>query len=442
MSQTTKKVLKVMTLFGGVQAVGIVCSLVKAKLIAIWIGPIGVGLFGIFNSVLDMLSQATQLNFRQSAVRDVAAASGTEVPRVAGAVRWWAKRLGVFGAVVMLVLSPLWSLISFGHCDYWWAFASLSVAMAAMSLSAGEQVLLQGTGLLRTLGKVSIWGVVLATVLIIPLFYFLRVRSIVPAIVATSIASLVAFMLVSPVKSAKLPRRESVAIGKGFLRLGLFMTVASLASTGASYAFLSYLNVTASTGITGLYQAGYTLVVKYVGLIFTALAMEYYPRLAQLNSRPGAAALVVSHQITLLMWVMVSVIVGFVVLDQFIIRLLYSEEFMQCLPLVTIGIGGTVFRAVSYCMAYVIIARGDGVIYVVTEIASAAIGLALNILCYRLWGLMGLGISYVVWYGVYLAMVWSVCHWRYRMRFTFESLGAFLICTVVCASAIVIKMLY
>ena len=46
---TTKKVIKAMSLFGGVQVTNILCSLVRAKIIAVWIVPVGVGLFGIYN---------------------------------------------------------------------------------------------------------------------------------------------------------------------------------------------------------------------------------------------------------------------------------------------------------------------------------------------------------------------------------------------------------
>ena len=57
-------VLKAMGLFGGLQVLGIVSSIVRSKLVALWIGPAGVGLFGLYNAALDMLASATQLNLR------------------------------------------------------------------------------------------------------------------------------------------------------------------------------------------------------------------------------------------------------------------------------------------------------------------------------------------------------------------------------------------
>ena len=43
-------VLKAMSIFGGVQVITIICSIIRTKLVAIWIGAVGVGLFGLYNT--------------------------------------------------------------------------------------------------------------------------------------------------------------------------------------------------------------------------------------------------------------------------------------------------------------------------------------------------------------------------------------------------------
>lgn len=131
----------------------------------------------------------------------------------------------------------------------------------------------------------------------------------------------------------------------------------------------------------------------------------------------------------------------FVSLDKWILQLLYSSEFLPALPIMTLGIGATAFRAISYCLGYVIIAKGDGRTYVATEVASSCIGLALNICCYRLWGLAGLGISYVAWYAIYALMVGAVYRVRYRMRLSGRSLAICVASTILIAGAIALKAL-
>ena len=64
-------------MFGGVQVVSNICSVVLNKLVAVWIGPAGMGMFSIFNSAIDMLRSGTSLGLRTSAVRDIAMAHGS-----------------------------------------------------------------------------------------------------------------------------------------------------------------------------------------------------------------------------------------------------------------------------------------------------------------------------------------------------------------------------
>lgn len=58
--------MKAMGLFGGVQVMGILCSIIRTKLVALWIGPVGIGLFGLFNNALEMISTGTNLGIRSS----------------------------------------------------------------------------------------------------------------------------------------------------------------------------------------------------------------------------------------------------------------------------------------------------------------------------------------------------------------------------------------
>ena len=46
----TLRILKLMSLFSGLQMVSILCSIVKMKLVTLWLGATGVGLFGIYRT--------------------------------------------------------------------------------------------------------------------------------------------------------------------------------------------------------------------------------------------------------------------------------------------------------------------------------------------------------------------------------------------------------
>ena len=277
----SRMAMKAMGLFGGVQVMGILCSIIRTKLVALWIGPVGIGLFGLFNNALEMISTGTNLGIRSSSVRDISQAlEGRDeglVAKMVAVVRKWSLWLGLAGALLTLSLAPLLSEVTFGDSSHIWGFVALSIAVLLQALTNGEYAVLQGTARLKRLASVTLWGTIVGLAVSIPLFYLLRERSILPSIIAYALA-LAAFAWVfrnRDYASVSVGGKETFDMGKGFVRLGIFMTLGNFASILASYAFNAWLNVHAGTDQVGFYQAGSTLINKYTGLILTALGMEY-----------------------------------------------------------------------------------------------------------------------------------------------------------------------
>ena len=437
--------LKAMGLFGGVQVMGIICSIIRTKLVAIWIGPVGVGLFGLFNNALEMINTGTNLGIRGSSVRDISQAVASDdrslIARIIVVVRRWSLWLGLGGALLTLLLSPLLSEVTFGTQDQMWGFVALSIAVLLMAISNGEQAVLQGSRRLKRLARASVAGTVLGLLISIPLFYWLRERSVVPSIIAYAACNALMMWLLrnKDYPAPGVSRRETVDMGRGFVRLGIYMTVGNFVTILAGYVFNAWLNQEAGTAVVGHYQAGYTLINKYTGLILSALGMEYYPRLAQVAGDRLRLHESVSLEISVAMLVLAPVVALFVLLRGPIIWLLYSEEFTVIEAMVSWGMVGTVMRALSWCMAFVILARGDGKTYVITEAVSATVGLVLNILFYRWWGITGLGLSFLAWYVVYTLIIGVVYFHHYRLTLSWGSAANWLWALAV-ATGVVIAM--
>ena len=420
----SRMAMKAMGLFGGVQVAGILCSIIRTKLVALWIGPVGTGLFGLFNNALEMISIGTNLGIRSSSVRDISQAheqnSTTIVARIITVVRKWSLWLGLAGALLTLVLAPLLSQVTFGNTTHIWGFVALSIAVLLQALTNGEYAVLQGTARLKRLASVTLWGTIAGLVVSIPLFYLLRERSILPSIIAYATALAVFAWLFRNRDYATVPvsNKETFDLGKSFVKLGIYMTLGNFASILASYVFNAWLNIDAGTGVVGLYQAGYTLINKYTGLILTALGMEYYPRLARVAESRLRLRAFVSQEINVSIAVMAPVVALFILLRELVVWILYTPEYNSILSFVSWGMIGTVLRTLSWCLAFTILAKGDGKTYLWTEVASAIINLVLNILFYRWWGLTGLGIAFLVSYLLYTLIIAVVYFKKYRLTVT------------------------
>ncbi|MBD5228699.1 MAG: O-antigen translocase [Bacteroidales bacterium] len=422
---TSGKVVRTMWLFSWVQLAGIVCSVVRTKLVALWIGTVGIGLFGLFNTALDSITTLTQLGIRQSPVRNIAAAADdSRLSRIVAAVRCWSWILGIAGAFLTLVFSPLLSELTFGTPDHTVGFIILSAAVMMSAVTNGELAIMQGLDRLNRLARATVWGTLGGLAVSVPLYYFFREASIVWSILAYFLCQAVAVYACRErrddkeqrIAAERLTRRQLVAEGREFVTLGIYMTVSVFIAMVVNYLFMAYLNSEAGLDEVGEYQAGYTIVNKYLGLIFTAIGFEFFPRISKVQASVSRVSTFVSHEIMVALVVILPGATIMMTLDDVIVKMLYSSDFMPAVGYVNYALAGTALRAISWCMAYTILARGDGRIYLVTETMSGLAFLVFSYFGYRFGGLEGLGVAYSAWYGLYTVIVGVVYFGVYRMR--------------------------
>lgn len=420
----TGRVLKVMGIFSGAEAFGILCSVIKMKLVAIWLGAVGVGLFGIYNTTVDTVAIITGLGLRQSGVRDLAKERGhlARFRRIAATLRSWSLLSGMVGAVLLSFFSPVLSFWFFGDGGHWWDFMLLGAALLCNSLIGGEQAILQGSQLFKRLARSSVGGASLGLLISIPMFRWLGTASV-PLSIAVYGISMLFFLFLN--RNREVPYRLSgvseMKEGMGFVKLGGFIALATFATNFAQMIFLSWLNGDASTAEVGYYQAGNTLVFRYTSLIFGAVGLEFYPRMSANNGSAHRMSLFVSHEIGLLLKIFTPMLLLFLLFRGLIVDILYTSDFKVIIPFISVAIFTVILRSVSTCMAFSILAKGEGKIYLITESVDALIGLGLNIWLFSWYGLLGIGIAQVAWYGLYSLMIGGIYFFRYHLRLSRSS---------------------
>ncbi|RYG87094.1 MAG: O-antigen translocase, partial [Alphaproteobacteria bacterium] len=72
------KILRSTSLIAGASLINIAMSVVRLKVLAILLGPAGIGLFGIYNVISDLAASLVGLGVQTSGVRQVAVALSTD----------------------------------------------------------------------------------------------------------------------------------------------------------------------------------------------------------------------------------------------------------------------------------------------------------------------------------------------------------------------------
>lgn len=390
-SGLSRGVIKAMSLFGSLQVLTILCSIIRVKFTALWIGATGVGLFAIFNSAFTLISTLTQLNLRSTSVREIAATRPELRSAISATVRRLGWMLGLAGAVVMLAASPIFSLRTFGGLSHTTLFAALAIAVLFTSAAAAEQGVMQGHGDLRRLARATLWANIAGLAASLPLIYLLGEQGVIPSIIAYALAAYCATRILR--RRPATPGSRPTALREGFpmLRLGLLMTLAAAFTELLAYLLIAWINTRGDTAEVGIFQAGYTMVNRYVGMVFTAIGMEFYPRLATVVASQRRQQVFVSHEMIMLLIVLVPLTICFIPFVGLAVRLLYSTQFLDAVPYVILALPGMVARIGVWCQSMVILARGDGRLYIITEALSDLLTLAIALVCYSHWGIPGLG---------------------------------------------------
>ena len=183
--------MKATSIFGGVQVINIIISIARSKILAILLGPAGIGVLGLIMSTTKLMSSLTNFGLGISAVKEIAIAfelaDKKQLAKTIVIVKRWFWYTGLFGAILTLILSPVLSQLTFGNKDFTIAFVWLSITLLLNQLTSGSFVYLQGLRKLKHLAKANVIGAALGLLASIPIYYYLGVQGIVPAMIITSV---------------------------------------------------------------------------------------------------------------------------------------------------------------------------------------------------------------------------------------------------------------
>ena len=427
--QSYRKVLNATSLFGGVQVINIIISLIRSKVIALLIGPFGMGISNLLLTTMELINGLTNLGLERSAVKDISLANTNSNSKSVAITISVLKKLVwltiTIGVILMIVLSPWLSEIAFGNKDYTISFIWISIALLFKQLSSSQLAILQGLRKLKSLAKANLLGNFIGLLITLPLYYFYKIDAIVPAIIIATFMSFVFTYYYSQkldIESVTISRKEAVSEGKGMINLGVMLSLSSLITLLVAYIIRIYIgsaNVTEELGLidVGLYSAGFVILNSYVGIIFNAMGTDYFPRLSEIANDINKLRKTVLEQATVAILLIAPIIVVFLACAPFIIVILYSHEFSPIVAMVTWGILGMIFKAVSWSMGYMIIAKGDSNVFIKTSIGFNAILLSINIIGYHFRGLEGIGISFFIYYIIHFIAIRMITYYRYDFYF-------------------------
>lgn len=424
------EILKSSAWVGASSVLTIAVGIVRAKALALLLGPAGVGLVGLYSSVLDVARSLAQMGTNSSGVRQIAEAVGTgDQQRIAVTSTVLARLvgwLGVAGALMMLAGAPWISRWTFGDDQHTGAIGLLSLALLLRVVADGQVALLQGMRRMADLAKLAAWGALIGTVACVALVYVWREDGIVMSLVAMSAAALGAtwwyrrrLPLAAPLA---LPRSAFASESRALLKLGAAFLISGLLMMGAALAVRSIVLRSAGLEAAGLYQAAWTVGGMYVSLVLQAMGTDFYPRLVGAIQDHGKANQLVNEQAQVSLLMAAPGVIATLAFAPAVMTLLYSEAFTAGTEILRWLCLGMALRVITWPIGYIIVARNSQPVYIATEVAWTVVHLALAWWFVQAYGAAGAGMAFAASYVFHGVMIYPIVRRMTGFRWSGDNL--------------------
>ena len=415
-------ILKYTGIFGGVQGLNVLISLVRNKFIALLLGPGGMGLISLFNTAISFISQATHLGISFSAVRHISELydkhDEAKTAHFVKIVRGWSLLTALLGVLVCLVAGPFLNQATFSWGDHSLHFILLAPAVGMIAITGGETAILKGQRKLGALAIVQIVSVVASLLISIPIYYVFWQSGIVPVIVLMAFVTMCATLFYSlRLYPLQLSGAKGI-LGEGMemVRLGVAYTLAGIIGSAAEMVIRSYLNLVGDLDVLGLYNAGYMLTITYAGMVFSAMETDYFPRLSAVNHDIEATNMTVNRQMEVSLLILAPMLTGLIVMLPVLIPLLFSHEFMPVIAMAQVAVLAMFFKVLTLPVAYITLARGKSLLFLFLETVYFVAFVLFIVYGYERWGLLGTGVAITVAHVFDYLMINGVARWQYGYK--------------------------
>jgi len=400
-NNTYGQILKSSALIGGSQVVNVAIRIVRTKALAVLLGPAGVGLMGVYESIASLAQSIAGMGINSSGVRQIAEAVGTgetdRIARTAAVLRRTSILLGILGAVLLVVFSRQVSTLTFGSDQHASAVALLSLAVCFGLVSGGQGALIQGMRRISDLARMGILGTLFGTMISIPVVYFMGEKGVVPALVGVAAMTIITSWWYSRkvhVNPPAMNRSQVKQEAAGLLKLGFAFMASGCLMTGAAYAVRTMVLRMVGFEAAGLYQSAWALGGLYVRFILQAMGADFYPRLTAVAKDNSACNRTVNEQAQISLLLAGPGVIATLTFAPVVISLFYSGRFDGAVGVLRWFCLSTILQTITVPVGYVILAKGASKFFFGTELAWTVVNVGLSWLCLRFFGLNGAGIAF------------------------------------------------
>lgn len=422
-NNSAKSMAKSSGIVAFVQVFQMVFGLIRNKAISLLIGAAGFGVWSLFQTFIQMVSQFSILGLDRSGVREIARNTDNKkrIEECIFVFRSIILFLSLVCGIIVILLSKYISYKLFNSYDYVWGVRFISLTIILTGIAQGGYSILNGMRKMRYLAFSQIIGCVVGSIGSVVLIWIGGVKFVPFALTVSTLCLAIAtsaFVKKIGIRFRKTTKATFVRYAKQLLYLGMGFTVAGLISTIMTLLSRGYLSSHYDLSAVGIYQASWTISNLYTGIILSAMGIDFLPRISRVASDNRQMNELINQQIEFGITFAVIGISTILIFSHIILQLLYSSEFTVGTSIIRWQILGVTLRVIAFPFSFAIIAKAKPVQYAITQIVFWTGDYLLLMLFSSFWGFDALGFNYPVAYSAFLLLVYLAN--KHNNNFTFK----------------------
>lgn len=421
-----QQILRSSAIIGGASVVNIIIGLLRVKIAALLLGPAGIGLISLLQSMLATASTIIALGFGNVGTRQISEAAGRDdtVAMVVArrALFWGTLGLAVVGGGIFWALRDVISSQMLGDSTLSVQVSWLTLGVI-LSVGAGSQnALLNGMRKIGDIARISILSALFSTLTGVGALLIWGEAGLLIYVLSAPFASfLFGYFFINrlpklPAERTSLPRL--IEQWRTMIRLGSAFMIAGLAVTAGQFAVRALIQRELGPEALGHFSAAWMISMTYIGFVLQAMGTDYYPRLTRVINNHSEVNRLANEQTEVALLLAGPVFLAILGLAPWIIELLYSKEFTEAASILKWQILGDLLKVASWPLGFIILSAGAGRTFMLSEIFAISIFVVITWLGLPLLGIEATGIAFLLMYTVYLPLVYVLARKRTGFRWS------------------------
>ncbi|MES3006293.1 MAG: O-antigen translocase [Pseudomonadota bacterium] len=418
-----RQILISSAIIGGASVINILIGLLRMKIVAILLGPAGIGLIGILQNMITTASIMSAIGFGNVGTRQIAEANGRGDQAAIDASRralfWGTLILAVIGGVVFWALRDILASKLLSDAALASTVGWLALGVALTVATGSQRALLNGMRRIGDIARVTVLSSIFSTLLGVPLIFWLGNDGLLWFILVAPLGSFIMSHLfvagLPSIQSGPTPIKVLSVQWRTMARLGFAFMVAGLAGTVGQLVVRTLVQSDLGSEQLGYFQAAWVISMTYIGFVLGAMGTDYYPRLTAVIHDSDQTNRLVNEQSEVAVLLAGPVLLAMLALAPWVIKVLYSAEFAPAVKVLRWQILGDVLKIVSWPLGFVILAAGAGRTHIFAELSAMLTFAVATWWLLPLLGIEATGLSFFIMYVVYLPLV----YWLARRRTSF-----------------------